>query len=222
MHQRNHRVLVVGRSAPVLVDVVAMLRDRGYGANASNQFDSLLDDYDVREVDLVIFGGMVPPEKKEDLSASILELNPRAGFLQGLGGIAPLLVAQVEEFFGGAAPGVEYDAATRLVRVTLAEAAPVLIEGLWAAFVPEPVAQSVVTFDAMLEPGVHEIPIPSAVPLEGSYLAVRVGEGVSALRIGEPSQSVQRIVAARALPAPAPVTTRFPWDGDVGARPVAG
>src|SRR6478609_2602398 len=102
MSTRTGRVLIVGRSTAVLVDTVAMLRERGHGANASNQFDRLLDDYDFREVDLVIFGGMVPPEKKEQLQVEIRNLNPRVTFMQGLGGIAPLLVAQVEEFFGGA------------------------------------------------------------------------------------------------------------------------
>ena len=43
------RVLIVGRSGKVLRETVALLRERGYAANASNRFDSLLDDYDVRE-----------------------------------------------------------------------------------------------------------------------------------------------------------------------------
>ena len=206
------RVLIVGRSGSVLIDAVAMLRDRGYAANASNQFDRLLDDYDIREVDLVIFGGMVPPEKKEQLRTEIRDLNPRASFLQGLGGIAPLLVAQVEEFFCGAAPRVEYDAATRVFRLTLAASARVLVEGLWATFVPpEPVAQSVVVFDDALAAGAHEIAIPDEVPVEGSYAAVRIGDRVSALQIGGTPQSIRRIAPAQSLPAPEPVTTRLPW-----------
>ncbi|MFI7674249.1 hypothetical protein [Actinophytocola sp. NPDC049390] len=190
-----------------------MLRDRGYGANASNQFDRLLDDYDMREVDLVILGGMVPQDKKEYLRAEIGTLNPSARVMQGLGGIAPLLVAQVEEFFAGGAPGVEYDAAARAFRVTLADAESVVVEGLWATFVPpEPVAQSAIAVDDELTPGVHEIAIPADVPLEGSYATVRVGERVSAFQIGETPQSVKRLAAAQSLPAPEPVTTRFPWE----------
>lgn len=190
-----------------------MLRDRGYGANASNRFDRLLDDYDIYEVDLVIFGGMVPPDKKEHLRAEIRKLNPRVRFMQGLGGIAPLLVAQVEEFFGGAAHGVEYDAATRVFRVTLADAEPVVVEGLWARFVPpEPVAQSAIAFDDELASGVHEIAIPDDVPLQGSYAVVRIGGRVSAFQIGETPQSIKRIAAAQSLPAPEPVTTQLPWE----------
>ncbi len=190
-----------------------MLRDRGYGANASNQFDRLLNDYDMSEVDLVIFGGMVPPDTKEQLRAEIRELNPRVRFMQGLGGIAPLLVAQVEELFDGAAPGVDYDAAARVFRVTLADTEPVMVEGLWATFVPpEPVAQSAIAFDGELASGEHEIAIPDGVPLQGSYAAVRIGKRVSAFQIGETPQSIKRIAAAQSLPAPEPVTTRHPWE----------
>lgn len=213
MSHRMRRVLIVGRSASVLVDAVGLLRDRGYGANASNQFDRLLDDYDMREVDLVIFGGMVPPETKEQLRAEIRELNPQASFMQGLGGIAPLLVAQVEEFFGGAAPDLEYDAATRAFRVTLADAAHVVVEGLWAKLVPpDPIPQSAVVFDDELSSGVHEIAIPDGVPLQGSFASVRVGGRVSVVQIGETPQSLKRRVATQSLPAPEPVTTRLPWD----------
>ena len=213
MSDRTRRVLIVGRSGSVLVDAVAMLRDRGYGANASNRFDRLLNDYDMYEVDLVVFGGMVPPDKKEHLRAEIRKLNPRVRFMQGLGGIAPLLVAQVEEFFEGAAHGVEYDAATRVFRVTLADAEPVVVEGLWARFVPpEPVAQSAIAFDDELASGVHEIAIPDDVPLQGSYAVVRIGERVSAFQIGETPQSIKRIAAAQSLPAPEPVTTQLPWE----------
>lgn len=213
MSDRARRVLIVGRSGSVLVDAVAMLRDRGYSANASNQFDRLLDDYDMCDVDLVIFGGMVPPDKEERLRAEIRKLDPGMRFMQGLGGIAPLLVAQVAEFFEGAAPGVEYDAAARVFRVTLADAESVVVEGLWAKFVPpEPVAQSAIVFDDELAAGVHEIAIPDDVPLDGSYAAVRVGERVSAFQIGETPQSVKRIAAAQSLPTPEPVTTRLPWE----------
>lgn len=206
------RVLIIGRSRSVLVDAVAMLRDRGYGANASNQFNRLLADYDVGKVDLVIFGGMVPLDRKEQLRTEISQLNPRVSFLQGLGGIARLLVAQVEQFFGGAAPGVDYDAATRVLRLELAAPAPVVVEGLWAEFVPpEPVAQSTVAHDGTLAAGVHEIAIPDVVPLQGSYVAVHIGHRVSAFQIGETPRSIERLAAAQTLPAPEPVTTRFPW-----------
>lgn len=211
MSTRTPRVLIVGRSAAVLVDTVAMLRERGYGANASNQFDQLLDDYDLREVDLVIFGGMVPPEKKEQLQAEIRHLSPQAIFMQGLGGVAPLLVAQVEEFFSGAAPDVAYDATSRVLHVTLEGTTPIVVEGIWGIFVPpEPVGRTVTVFEGELGAGEHKIPIPDEVPIESSFVAVHVGSRVSVTQIGETPQAVRRIPPG-SLPAPEPVSTRLPW-----------
>ncbi|MDF3312927.1 hypothetical protein P3H15_49280 [Rhodococcus sp. T2V] len=213
MSARTERVLIAGRSGSVLVDAVKLLRDRGCGANATNQFDTLLDDYDMREVDLVIFGGMVPPDKKERLQAEIRTLNPQMKFMQGLGGIAPLLVAQVEELFGGGAGGVEYDAGARAFRVTLTVAAPVMVHALWATFVPpEPVGHSAVAFDGELAAGAHKIAIPDEVPRLGTYAVVRIEGRVSAFQIGETPESIKRIAAAQTLPAPEHVTTRFPWE----------
>ena len=213
MSGRTERVLIVGRSGRVLIDAVKGLRDRRYGANATNQFDTLLDDYDVREVDLIVFGGMVPPGTKEHLQAAIRAVHPKVTFMQGLAGIAPLLVAQVEQHFRGGAAGVDFDAAARAIWVTLADTAPVVVEGLWATFVPpEPVAHSAVAFDGELAPGVHQIATPDEVPRQGSYAVVRVGSRVSAFQIGETPESVKRIAADQSLPAPDPVTTRLPWD----------
>lgn len=208
----SNRVLIVGRSAQVLLDAVDMLRDRGYAANASNQFDRLLDDYELGNVGLVLFGGMVPPETKERLQAQISALNPGVRFRQGLGGIAPLLVAQVDEFFQGEVPGVEYDAARRVLSVSLSRGAHTFVEGLWAQFVPpNPIAQSTVILDEDLPAGTHEIAIPVEVPEQGSFAAVRVGDRASAVQISETPQSVKRLASAQSLPAPEPVTTRFPW-----------
>jgi hypothetical protein len=132
--------------------------------------------------------------------------------MHGLGGIAPLLAAQVEEHFGGGVAGVDYDAAARVFRVTLADPAPVVVEGHWATFVPpEPVAHSAVAFDGTLAAGAHDIAIPDGVPRQGSYAVVRIGPRVSAFQIGETPESVKRIAAAPSLPAPEPVTTKLPW-----------
>jgi hypothetical protein len=38
------RILVIGRSPSVLVDTVEILRSKGYSADATNQFDRVLDD----------------------------------------------------------------------------------------------------------------------------------------------------------------------------------
>ena len=206
-------VLIIGRSALVLIDAVDMLRARGYAANASNQYDTLLDAYELANVDLIIFGGMVPPDVKGRLQAHISAINPRATFRQGLGGIASLLVAQVDGFFRGEVPGVGFDGRRRVISITLPRAEHTTVEGLWARFVPpNPIAQSAVIFDGDLSAGTHEIAVPAEVPEQGSYAAVRVGGRVSALQIGDTPQSVKRIASAQSLPAPDPVTTRFPWN----------
>ena len=213
MFPQKKRVLILGRSASVLVDTVAMLRDLGYGANASNQFDQALDNYDFREVDLVVLGGRMPVEKKKWLRNQVRELNPRVSFLQGLGGIPRLLVAQIEEFFHGAVGDIEYDSLARALRVTLVEAEPLVVEGLWAEFAsPDPVARSVVLVDGVLPPGVHDLNVPDEVPLEGSYVTARIGDHTSVLRTGEVPAAVARVAAARPLPAPTPVSTRLPWE----------
>ncbi|REG00307.1 EmrB/QacA subfamily drug resistance transporter [Asanoa ferruginea] len=57
---KPERVLIVGRSPSVLVDAVDILRADGYTANATNQFDRVLDDYDVTDLDVLVFGGHGP------------------------------------------------------------------------------------------------------------------------------------------------------------------
>lgn len=90
------RVLVIGRSEKVLKATVDLLRQGGRAAGATNDFDNVLAAFDVASLDLVVFGGMVPPEKKEALRADLATANPTIAFVQGLAGIPGLIVAQVE------------------------------------------------------------------------------------------------------------------------------
>ena len=90
------RILVVGRSPSVLVATVDILRAKGYSADATNQFDQVLDDYDVTDLDVLVFGGMVPADTKQQLREDISERNPHVTFVQGLAGIAGLIAAQVQ------------------------------------------------------------------------------------------------------------------------------
>ena len=86
------RILVVGRSPSVLVDTVEILRGKGYSADATNQFDRVLDDYDAEDLDVVVFGGMVPADTKQRLRQEIRERNAHVMFVQGLAGIAGLML----------------------------------------------------------------------------------------------------------------------------------
>ncbi|MFD6177928.1 MULTISPECIES: hypothetical protein [unclassified Isoptericola] len=222
MTDRTTRVLVVGRSARALTEVVALLRAQGYPANATNQFDRVLDDYDPADVDLVIFGGFVPPALREHLEAELGRRHPGIRCVGGLGGVAPLLVAQVEELTRGAALGVRHDEAEHAVRVTTTEPAHVTVTVLWGVPVPpDPIPHVVAVADDDLPAGAHAFALPADTPAHGAFARVQIGDRVSVLRLGpapRPAPGANGPGAA-ALPDPAPVTTRLPWHLSVGATP---
>src|SRR6266487_3755615 len=99
------RVLVVGRSPSVLRAAVDLLRGKGYLADVTNQFDRVLDEYDVSDLDVLVFGGMVPPETKQYLREEITKRNAGVTFVQGMAGIPGVIAAQVEAVTGGRASG---------------------------------------------------------------------------------------------------------------------
>src|SRR5262249_9837998 len=93
---RPARILVIGRSETVLSEVVTILRERGYAAGATNEFDRALDLFDAGQLDLVVFGGMVPPDTREHLRKQTSAQNPAVAFVQGYAGIPGLVAGQVE------------------------------------------------------------------------------------------------------------------------------
>src|SRR5262245_33801861 len=94
------RVLIVGRSPSVLTAVVDLLRVKDYLADATNQFGQIFDDYDVAKLNVLVFGGMVPPDTKQHLRAEVSRRNPGITFVQGLAGIPGVIAAQVEAVAG--------------------------------------------------------------------------------------------------------------------------
>lgn len=192
------RVLVVGRSPSVLVATVDILRVKGYAADATNQFDRVLDDYDVTNLDVLVFGGMVPADTKQQLRGDISARNPRVTFVQGLAGIAGLIAAQVqaatsaEALDGG---DVTYDEEQRSVRLTLNDSAPVTVEAWWGtSFVPpEPKSASMHVFDGHLDAGSHLIPLPDQVPSEASFVGVTVGSFARVFTVGPMPDAVTRL-----------------------------
>src|SRR5436305_3604042 len=129
-HPRG-RILVVGRSPGVLLETVDILRGKGYAADATNQFDHVVDDYDPTGIDIVVFGGMVPAETKQYLREEFSARNPDVTFVQGLAGIAGLVAAQAEGATVSGEAGddrVAYDAAERAIRLTLNRTRQVSIE----------------------------------------------------------------------------------------------
>jgi hypothetical protein len=89
-------VLLIGKSQLVLDDSVAGLRDLGYKAEATNQFDDVSTRFDPREIDLVVFGGQAPPDRKAEVREEIGAVIPRIIFVQGLAGIPGLIIDQVQ------------------------------------------------------------------------------------------------------------------------------
>ena len=193
------RILVVGRSPSVLLDTVEILRGKGYSADATNQFDHVLNDYDAQDIGIVVFGGMVPADTKQYLRQEFGERNADVTFVQGLAGIAGLIAAQVEGVITAGEPDdshVAYDQEQRSVCLTLHKAAHVTVEAWWhTSFTPpEPTSASMRVLDAELEAGSHSIALPAEVPSVASFLAVTTGSAVRTFTAGAMPRSVTGMV----------------------------
>jgi hypothetical protein len=213
------RVLVVGRSPSVLVATVGILRAKGYSADATNQFTQVLDDYDVTDLDVLVFGGMVPADTKRQLRKDISERNPHVVFVQGLAGIAGLIAAQVQAAaWADALDGGEvvYDAAQRSVRLTLNDSAPVTVEAWWhTSFVPpEPKSASMHVFDGELGAGSHLIRLPDQVPSEASFAGVTVGSFARIFTVGPMPSAVTRLAPDSASDNRLPEVSQVRTSGD--------
>ena len=200
------RILVVGRSPSVLVDTIQILRSKGYSADATNQFDHVLDDYDAHDIGIVVFGGMVPAGTKEHLRQEIGERNADVTFVQGFAGIAGLIAAQVEGVINAGGPDgshVVYDQEQRSVHLTLHKAARVAVEAWWhTSFTPpEPASTSMQVLDAELEAGSYSIALPAVVPSVASFLAVTIGSAIRTLTVGAMPRSVTGLVPTGGSPA---------------------
>ncbi|WP_410789647.1 hypothetical protein [Kribbella sp. C-35] len=208
------RVLIVGRSPNVLLEAVELLRARRYSANATNHFDHVLQDYDVTDLDIVVFGGMVPPDTKQRLHDEITARNPGVTFIQGIFGIAGVIAAQVQ---AAATPddsaAITYDDDTRAILIDLDEATHVTVEAWWATSwtPPEPTSTTMVIWDDHLDAGHHRIPVPDKVPSIASAAAVTLGSMVRVFTIGGMPDAVARMVPSSAgdtrLPEVDSVTT---------------
>ncbi|WP_345763249.1 hypothetical protein [Diaminobutyricibacter sp. McL0608] len=208
------RVLIVGRSPKVLTDAADKLRAKGYSADATNQFDQVLTDYDTTELDILVFGGMVPPDVKKHLREQVGERNPDVTFIQGLAGIAGVIAAQVEAAdSAGVADHVVYDSAQRKVELALSAPSQVTVEALWATSFtpPEPKSASAFLWSGRLDAGHHTILVPDRIPPVASFAVVSVGPTVRVLTIGAMPAAVTRMVPEttddRRLPSVRAVTT---------------
>src|SRR5215813_15240214 len=174
---RPARILVIGRSESVLSEAVTILREKGYAAGATNEFDRTLDLFDAGQLDLIVFGGMVPPDTREHLREQISARNPAVAFVQGYAGIPGLIAAQVQAALSDGTPGpasVTYDARSRSIGISLDRPRHVAVTAWWhTSFVPpEPKSTSRVILDQELPAGAHTIAIPDEVPAQASFATV--------------------------------------------------
>jgi hypothetical protein len=185
------RVLIIGRSENVLSEAVQILRGKGQAAGASNDFADVMNLFDMTGVDIVVFGGMVPPDTKELLRKQISDRNPAMTFIQGFAGIAGVIVAQVQASLTGDARAqtglaVTYDPQTRTVDLHLDRSEDVQVVAWWATSFtpPEPRSTSQVLLDAGLPAGQHAVTLPGEVPSQASFVTVTAGDAVQALIVG--------------------------------------
>ena len=158
-------VLVFGKSQRVLDDTVAGLRDLGYTALATNDFSDITGQFDVTQIDLVVLGTQVPPDRQVELKEEIGAINPRVIFIQSLAGIPGLIINQVQGAFAadhrGAAQAPTYTPGDRSIRLTLAYPADVKVTVFWRTSIvpPDPKSDSLVLLDDRLAGGDHTIPV---------------------------------------------------------------
>lgn len=208
-------VLIVGRSPTVLLEAAALLRAEGCAADATNDFDRVLDDYDVDALDVLVFGGMVPAGTKQSLRDAVAARNPRVTVLQGLAGIPGVIAAQVAALAADpAGTAAAYDSAARTLRLTLPAPARVTVQAWWGtSFVPpEPKSTSKTVYDQRLDAGEHAVPLPDEVPDVASFAAVTVGRAVHVLTLGAMPRAVTALAPTsatdRRLPEVARVSTK--------------
>jgi hypothetical protein len=216
---------VIGRSPSVLVDTVAILRSKGYSTDATNQFDRVLDDYRAEDIDIVVFGGMVPASTKQHLRQEIGERNAHVTFVQGLAGIAGLIAAQVDGVITASEPDeshVVYHEDLRSVHLTLHKAARVTVEAWWhTSFTPpEPKSTTMQVLDTDFEEGSHSIALPAEVPSVASFLAVAAGSVVRTFTVGAMPQSVTSMVPTGGSSASGPpsASSQLPPVSEVNTR----
>ena len=187
-------VLLIGKSQRVLDDAVAGLRDLGYKAAATNDFADVTGRFDARTLDLVVFGGQVPADRKAELTEEIATINAAVIFVQGLAGIPGLVINQVQGAFASdhedptGAP--VYAPGERSIRLTLAAPAEVKVTAWWqTAFVPpDPKSDSLVLLDDRLAGGDHTVALPDHVPPNAAFATVKIGAAIYAFSVATTPQ----------------------------------
>lgn len=184
-------VLLVGKSQLVLDAAVAGLRDLGYRAAATNEFTDVTGRFDMTGIDLVVFGGQVPPDRKAELTEQIRAIQPQVIFVGGLAGIPGLIVSQVQDAFTSgdrdASEAPAYTPEERSIRLTLADPADVTVTAWWQtpSVGPDPESDWLLVLNDRLPRGEHTIRVPTQVPRRAAFATVEVNAATYAFGIAE-------------------------------------
>jgi hypothetical protein len=182
-------VLLIGKSQLVLDESVAGLRDLGYKAEATSDFSDITGRFDLKAIDLVVFGGQVPPERKAELREEIGAINRGVIFVQGLAGIPGLIINQVQGAFTAnhqdPSRAPTYTPDDRSIRLSLADPADVRVTVWWqTSFVPpDPRSDSLLLVDDRLAGDDHVIPVPDHIPRKAAFATVQVDAAIYAFSI---------------------------------------
>ena len=188
--RRQRSVLVIGKSHLALDESVAGLRDLGYKAQATNDiFGDVAGRFDVKEIDLVVLGGQIPPSRKAELREDLAGINPQVIFVESLVGIPGVIINQVQGAFNAdhrdaiRAPTSARDG--RSIRLTLADAADVKVTVWWRTSVapPDPKSESLSLLDDQLLAGDHVVLVPEHVPSISAFATVQIEAAFYAFRI---------------------------------------
>jgi len=182
-------ILLIGKSQLVLDEALAGLRDLGYKAEATNDFAEVTARFDARELDLVVFGGQVPPDLKAELREEISASNARVIFVHGLAGIPGLIINQVQGAFARnhqepvRAPAFAPD--ERSIKLTLPGPAEVKLTIWWqTSFAPpDPKSDSLLLLNERLAAGDHAVTVPDLVPPKAAFATVQVDAAIYAFSL---------------------------------------
>jgi len=175
----SRSALIIGKSAAVLADTVALLQNRGYAAEATNRFADVDTNFDLSRFDVVVFGGQVPAETRGRLGGEIGRLNPGAALVDGLAGIPGLIAAQVEGALAAAPEeppaSPSFDPDRRTVTLSLASTRTVTLTAWWqTSFVPpDPKSDSLILIDHERLAGQVAVPLPDVVPQQAAFVTVQ-------------------------------------------------
>jgi hypothetical protein len=189
MHDATPNILLIGRSRRVLDEAVAILRERGYAAEGTNDFGDITGRFDTSRLDVTVFGGQVPPDTRVEIREQIEALGERVVFVQGLSGIPGLIAEQVQQALDGerTIPGQTpvYDAAQRAILLSLFAPLDVTVTAHWITSLtgPEPESESRVLFDGPEAAGDHVFAIPGDVALDAAFATVRAGDARWSFRL---------------------------------------